>query len=235
MLNKLPPASEMEAYIRASAKMRGIDPDAAVRVARTEGLKDGVWQSNVRANGRREPSYGPFQLYTGGGLGNDFQKRTGLDPSDTANWKPGVDFALDHAKANGWNAWYGARDNGIPNNYGIDGVQASFTPPAPQTAATDPGPVATADVTPSQAPSQQTGMMDDFRAALGFPQVNADAKKSPGEVMAAALMSGQNAYQQPQQQMQTSFIVPGAQPGTLNPTAQSEEAKRALLMQLMQS
>lgn len=235
MLRDLPAASEMEAYIRSAAKARGIDPDAAVKVARTEGLKDGVWQSNFVKNGKREPSYGPFQLYTGGGLGNDFQKRTGLDPSNPANWKPGVDFALDHASKNGWGAWYGARDNGIPNNYGIGGAKASFTPPAPRTAPTDFGPVAMADKTPSQAPSQQSGVMDDFRAALGFPQINAEAKKSPSEVMAAALMSGQDNYQQPQQPMQSSFVVPAAQPGTLNPTAQSEEAKRALLMQLMQS
>lgn len=70
-------------------------------------------------NGVQEPSFGPFQLYKGGGLGNDFMKKTGLDPALAENGPAGVDFALDHAKKNGWGAWYGADKAGISNWQGI--------------------------------------------------------------------------------------------------------------------
>jgi hypothetical protein len=113
-----------EKYIRQAAAARGIDPDVAVAVARSEGLREGVWQSNVVKNGRREPSYGPFQLYTGGGLGNEFMNRTGLDPADPNNLYAGIDFALDHASKNGWGSWYGARDTGIPDWAGIGTTNA---------------------------------------------------------------------------------------------------------------
>ena len=36
---------EMEAYIRRAAIARGINPDVALRVARSEGLQPGTWQS----------------------------------------------------------------------------------------------------------------------------------------------------------------------------------------------
>jgi hypothetical protein len=72
-------------------------------------------------NGQREPSYGPFQLYMGGGLGNNFLEQTGLDPRDPTTWKKQVDFALGHAKNNGWGSWYGARNAGIGDFQGIGG------------------------------------------------------------------------------------------------------------------
>lgn len=122
---------EMEQYIRQAARARGIDPDTAVRVARSEGLARGTWQSNVKHPTRgREPSYGPFQLLEGGrngwptGMGNDFRRQTGLDPSDPANARAGVDFALDGAARNGWGAWYGAKHAGIGNRQGLDGAKA---------------------------------------------------------------------------------------------------------------
>lgn len=121
--------SPIEAYIRHAAGLRGIDPDTAVKVAKSEGgLKEAALQSYAKKNGVREPSYGPFQLLVGGagtgfptGLGNKFIAQTGLDPSDPANVQAAIDFALDHAKGNGWGAWYGAKNSGIGNWAGIGG------------------------------------------------------------------------------------------------------------------
>lgn len=129
--------TEIETYIRAAAIARGIDPDIAVRVARSEGgLIDPVRQSDVRKNGVRERSFGPFQLYMDGGLGNQALKQ-GIDPSNPAHWKAGVDFALDTAAKSGWGQWYGARNTGIGNYQGIGknarpvGVSLASTPFTP--------------------------------------------------------------------------------------------------------
>lgn len=117
-------ATEIEQYIRAAAIQRGIDPDIAVRVAKSEGgVSDPVRQSDIVKNGVREPSYGPFQLYMGDGLGNAALK-AGIDPRDPNQWQQGVDFALDNAKKDGWGAWYGAKNVGIGNRDGIGGAPA---------------------------------------------------------------------------------------------------------------
>ena len=63
----LPGKNEVVAYIREAAIARGIDPDIAVKVAASEGLNanpDEAWQSHfIQPGGKRERSYGPFQLY----------------------------------------------------------------------------------------------------------------------------------------------------------------------------
>lgn len=122
-----PSVGDMTAYIAKAAQARGIDPGVAIRVARSEGLAPGVWQSQLGKNGRREPSYGPFQLLVGGGetgyptgLGNAFVEQTGLSPTDPANWQKTVDFALDNASKSGWGAWYGAGKAGIGDWQGIN-------------------------------------------------------------------------------------------------------------------
>jgi hypothetical protein len=92
------PLGDIASYISQAAAKRGIDPDIALRVAKSEGgLNSWNMQSNFVKNGVQEPSFGPFQLYKGGGLGNDFMRKTGLDPALAANGPAGVDFALDHA------------------------------------------------------------------------------------------------------------------------------------------
>lgn len=114
------PSTDIASYIAQAAIKRGIDPDIALRVAKSEGgLNSWNLQSNYVKNGVREPSFGPFQLYKGGGLGNVFQKKTGLDPALASSGPAGVDFALDHAAKNGWGAWYGAKNAGIGNFEGI--------------------------------------------------------------------------------------------------------------------
>lgn len=97
----------IEQYIRQGAVARGIDPDYAVRVANTEGGVGGFKKGDGGLSG------GPFQLYTGGGLGNSFMKDTGLDPLEPANVYKTIDYSLDYAAARGGrfdpNVWHGAR------------------------------------------------------------------------------------------------------------------------------
>ena len=110
------------AYIRQAAISRGMDPDIAVRVAEAEGLNanpEEGWQSNFVKDGKRERSYGPFQLYVDGGLGNVFKERTGLDPSDPTTVFKQIDFALDEANRGGWSPWMGAKAAGIGPRDGL--------------------------------------------------------------------------------------------------------------------
>jgi hypothetical protein len=114
-------------YIRERARALGIDPDVAERVARSEGV--GSFQSNViQKGGRREPSYGAFQLYTGGGMGNDFQRDTGLDPADPQNEKATIDYALQKARTGGWTPVHGAKVAGISARAGIPGGEDYVIP-----------------------------------------------------------------------------------------------------------
>lgn len=115
---------EIADYIRQAATARGIDPDTALRVAMSEGgLKDPVRQSDYVKNGVREASYGPFQLYMGGGLGNKALE-AGIDPRDPNQWRQGVDFALDQAATGGWSPWYGAAKVGLGNRAGLENARA---------------------------------------------------------------------------------------------------------------
>lgn len=101
-------SGEVEAYIRSAAAARGIDPEVAVAVYRSEGERNYV--------GDQGSSFGPFQLHYGGvagganavsGLGDTFTRTTGLDARDQSTWKAQVDFSLDQAKRGGWGPWHG--------------------------------------------------------------------------------------------------------------------------------
>ena len=113
----------LEGYIRQTAAKYGVDPDVAVRVAQSEGLSSFL--------GDHGKSGGAFQLYTGGGLGNKFQKETELNPLDPKNEKATIDFALKHAAQSGWGPWHGAARVGIGPRQGIGGPQqaAENVPP----------------------------------------------------------------------------------------------------------
>lgn len=97
--------------IRAAALRYGIDPDVAVRVARSEGL------GNYR--GDHGTSFGAFQLHVGGGLGDVFQRETGLDPRDPKNERAMIDWTLRNVRRYGWGPWHGARRAGIGDREGI--------------------------------------------------------------------------------------------------------------------
>lgn len=121
------PMTEIEAFIRDAAQKRGIDPDTAVRVAKSEG---GVTEPARRGTFETGSSWWPFQLHYGGkgyeylgtvaGMGNGFTELTGWQPGDPAAWRDSVRYALNRAKASGWGAWYGAAAVGIGAWDGID-------------------------------------------------------------------------------------------------------------------
>jgi hypothetical protein len=88
--------AEIGAYIREQAQLRGIDPTIAWRVANGEGLNTPV--------GDYGQSFGPYQLFMGGGLGNSFLTETGLHPSNyEQNWQQQVQWFLNWATKYGWN------------------------------------------------------------------------------------------------------------------------------------
>jgi peptidoglycan hydrolase-like protein with peptidoglycan-binding domain len=73
---------DIENMIETEAELRGIDPAIAIRIFRSEGgtsYQSTVTTGSQRMSGGREASYGPYQLYIGGGLGNVYQKETGRD------------------------------------------------------------------------------------------------------------------------------------------------------------
>ncbi|MGV1790993.1 hypothetical protein [Rhizobium sp. A37_96] len=120
-------SGSIASYISQAAIQRGIDPNIALAVAKSEGgLSSWNMQSGVFRNGVQEPSFGPYQLYMNGGLGNAFMRQTGLDPRMASNGPAGVDFALDYASKNGWGSWYGAGKAGIGNWDGIGKVNTSL-------------------------------------------------------------------------------------------------------------
>jgi hypothetical protein len=182
-----------EQYIRQAAQQRGIDPDIAVAVARSEGGVDVFQQSKVRKNGVQEPSFGPFQLLKGGngfpmGMGNDFMTRTGLDPADPNNAHATIDFALDQAKTAGWSPWYGAKAIGVTGMQGIGG-RAGSVADGPKGQEAYPAPVMGSMMAGSPNPQQQqaSGPIPAAAQSLANPQASANN------------IFGMMAAQQPQQ------------------------------------
>jgi hypothetical protein len=107
---------QVQSYIYRAAQERGINPEIAVRVAHSE------WGPTYTGDQGR--SFGPFQLFTGGGLGNRALE-AGIDVRNPATWRQQVDFALDNAAQNkSWAPWHGAANVGIPHNagFGLAGV-----------------------------------------------------------------------------------------------------------------
>jgi len=119
--------AEKEAFIRAEAAKRGINPNVAMAVARSEGF------NNFRSTIPGETSYGAFQLNVSPGgskghLGDQFRSKTGLDPADPNNERAGIQFALDDVQKNGWAAFHGARNTGIGRWQGVrDGSAGGST------------------------------------------------------------------------------------------------------------
>ena len=105
----------LSGYIHDRALAYGIDPAVALRVAGSEGLGNPIGDNGT--------SFGAFQLHTGGGLGDTFKSQTGLDPSNPANERATIDFALKMAAKVGWGPWHGAARVGIGQFDGI-GAQA---------------------------------------------------------------------------------------------------------------
>jgi hypothetical protein len=100
-------SDDKEAFIRAEAAKRGISPDVAMAVARSEGFNDYV--------GDKGTSFGAYQLHyknnipglSLGGLGDEFTKKTGKHASDPSTEREQIQFALDEAAKGGWGPWHG--------------------------------------------------------------------------------------------------------------------------------
>lgn len=151
-------AEDVEGYIRTAATRRGIDPDIAVRVARSEG---GL-VPNRTGSFPTGKSFWPFQLHYGGagtpyasfgtvaGMGNAFTAQTGWQPGDPNAWRAATDYALDQARQHGWGQWYGARNVGIT---GFQGISRSAAPASPA----------------GNTPSTPAGVAQDTRSGADAP------------------------------------------------------------------
>lgn len=233
----------IEQYIRRAALARGMDPDKIIRAVNTEGGTSS-WnrQSDVVKNGVRERSFGPFQLYMGGGLGNDFQRATGLDPSDAANGPAGVDFALDHlAKTGSWGPWYGPQNAGLPLDYGIRGSK-----PIGMTLASNPyagmadGPKGQESYPKMAPPLPPPTNVRDYRVAEANPAMTTD----PGslESLKGLFGGGDAAGKTDFSSLLSAFgggesgsSAPQIQPSSIGPAVSNEIASKATSAQVMMS
>lgn len=120
---------QMETIIRSEAQARGMDPEVAVAIFYSEGA--GAYQSQIARSGKgsdggKEASYGPYQLYRGGGLGNKYEEATGRDLRQD-NTIEGITnqirFSLDAAVDNGWSPWYGRKTAGVGVRDGLNGAK----------------------------------------------------------------------------------------------------------------
>jgi hypothetical protein len=126
------PRAVVEDYIKRVFQQHGHDPNIASRVFRSEGAPN--WHSQVRVGDGKEQSFGPFQLYTGGGEGNRFQQKTGLDPRDPNPWPQQVEYVAQRVKETGWKPWNGAKASGIGPWDGVNTGQQTAPPQIPGSA-----------------------------------------------------------------------------------------------------
>jgi hypothetical protein len=108
--------------ITAKAGQWGIDPDIAVRVWKSEG---GASTMNFMQPGDNNMSFGPYQLYLGGGVGNAYEKATGHSVRDPSHMDDYLDFTFKWVRDHGWADWHGASRVGI---YGYTGVLSHYDP-----------------------------------------------------------------------------------------------------------
>lgn len=178
-------AGDMEAYIRHSAAVHGINPDTAVAVAKSEGLNT--------YNGDSGSSFGPYQLHYGGvagggnsvsGLGDTFTKETGLDARDAKTAHQQVDWVMQGLSSGrfDWTPWHGAAGIGVTGKQGIGGTYqdpgyAAHVAPTTQT-------LSPADV---GAPQQDT---HGGRVTQYDPQLSAAEQLAACGPTAAAAIAG---------------------------------------------
>jgi hypothetical protein len=117
---------DIEDIIREESRARNIDPNVAVKLYRSEGLNS--YQSKLKYKGKRERSYGPFQLFIDGGLGNEYQEATGGNlqkENDIVGITRQIRWSLDWAAKNGsWSPWRGIKKAGIEEFEGLNGAKA---------------------------------------------------------------------------------------------------------------
>ena len=178
----------MEKQITDSAREQGIDPNIALRVWRAEGGMN--YQSKIKSGNQKkyrgyEASYGPFQLYTGGGLGNEYQKKYGVDlrkDNTTSGIKRQINFALSKAKKVGWGPWYGAANVGIKDRQGLnykDNDNRIYNPikPQPKTTSADSNIISKGY---NFLKGKVSGALDDVKKSPEFDAIGKRQKKLYG-------------------------------------------------------
>lgn len=123
----------IEDIIRTEAKLRNMGVDVSLKIFYAEGATG--YQSNIKTGsqkkeGGREASYGPYQLYTGAGLGKEYEKATGLKLSEE-NTLEGItrqiQFALDKAaEGKSWQPWYGREKAGVSVTEGLTNAKPLY-------------------------------------------------------------------------------------------------------------
>jgi hypothetical protein len=124
----------LEKIVRAEAKLRNMDPDVAVAVFNEEGLRSSTYQSQIQRGGKgslggREASFGVTQLFTGGGLGNEYESETGrklVSDNTVSGLTTQIQFALDKAAEQGWSPWYGSKAAGVKPRQGLKNAKPVF-------------------------------------------------------------------------------------------------------------
>ncbi|ACA18484.1 phage tail tape measure protein, TP901 family [Methylobacterium sp. 4-46] len=140
--------ADRAAYIREAARRNGIDPEVALRVAQSEGFNE--------YTGDQGRSFGDFQLFTGGGLGNK-ALREGINVRDPNTWREQIDFAMREAAKGGWTPWHGAKRVGIGPWQGIG---------RPRTSA----PAASGDLTPAQIEAARQRIQSRYTPRPASPE-----------------------------------------------------------------
>lgn len=113
MTSTYPTDQEIDSYITTRASLYGINPVTALRVRHAEMPTLSKWV------GDQGTSFGPFQLHVNKGLGDEFQRTTGLNVTDPSTWHQQVDFALQSASQQGWTPFHAAANIGIATWEGI--------------------------------------------------------------------------------------------------------------------
>jgi hypothetical protein len=209
----------IEQYIRARAPIYGINPDVAVRVAMSEGgVTNPVRQSDVYTHNGREQSFGPFQLYLGGGVGSR-ALAAGIDPRKESDWQGGVDFALAEAAKKGWGQWHGAQRVGIGDFEGISGNTGTGPTGAGTTLTSNP---VTDTAAPPVAPTTPA-------------EIPAAPEQSPLMAGLGEVAKGLGGGQQQQQQVDPNagVIAPSAALGEIGAGSAISQQAAMMMAQLM--
>jgi hypothetical protein len=112
---------ERIAYYREQVKKYGLNAEAIIQTVAKEGL-----HKYVGDNGK---SFGDFQLFTGGGMGNQAEQ-AGINIRDPNTWKRQADFVFGQmAQHKGDAAWFGSQWHG-PRNFAPWAVQNFGNPNA---------------------------------------------------------------------------------------------------------
>ena len=158
--------NSLKEIIDAAAAKAGIDPRMMYGIVAGESF-----HSNTYDVGDGGKSFGPFQMYTGGGLGNTFFKETGLDVRNPATLPQQAMWIANFlAKTpNGIRNWHGYRGNTDWNpSWGSMGFQqqakVSDTTTRPVSAATD---IATSLLSPTSIGSNAVTLTKP-EAGAGF-------------------------------------------------------------------